>query len=427
MSLSRYTAQARAYSGMIARVLHQRGLPPYISRTLLASSRRGTAWLFAELEVARLTRLEGYIARETLHQISTALHGAPVLISNSSGLRYAVPLSNPPDLPVQIELPVYQPGLLQIGQQWDGQPVTLAWSDLQHMLIAGITRSGKSNLIRLILAQALRDNLWLVIVDPDGRTAPVLAGHPQLLTPLATGPDAALPAIQVALAELEHRAGLYAQVGPQIDTLENYNRQATERLPHILVVIDEFNGLVLANGGPRGALAQAGTRLAWGGLKFGIHLILAGQDFTKEIVGPVREQMGTRVCFQVAAPSTSRVVLGHPGAERLTTPGRALTNRWDLMQVYQAKALPVEMMSVAPAPVSLPAPQTLVSTETAMLAKLIRPLWIHGASKRAMAQSVGQEYAGAFCRKLDAAINHLAATTTQDEPQNDGIMPGGDE
>ena len=65
-----------------------------------------------------------------------------------------------------------------------------------------------------------------------------------------------------------------------------------------------------------------------------MYLTLAGQDFSKDIVGPVREQMTTRVCFRVANAATSRMILGRAGAELLDHKGRALTNRWGAMQVY---------------------------------------------------------------------------------------------
>ena len=95
MSVNRYLPAARYVARIIPGILAQLGLNPFISRFVLTETGRGAAWLFVVLEVNPLNYLEEYASSDILHYLSTALHGLPVLISNSYGLRYAVLLSSP--------------------------------------------------------------------------------------------------------------------------------------------------------------------------------------------------------------------------------------------------------------------------------------------------------------------------------------------
>ena len=94
MSVNHYLPAARYVAQAIPGILAQRGLKPFISRFVLTETQQGNAWLFVVLEVRPLNHPEDYAASEVLHYLSTALHGLPVVISNSYGLRYAVLLSS---------------------------------------------------------------------------------------------------------------------------------------------------------------------------------------------------------------------------------------------------------------------------------------------------------------------------------------------
>jgi hypothetical protein len=93
MSASRYLPAARSVAQAIPGILAQRGLKPFISRFVLTETEQGSAWLFVVLEVSPEQSLEDYAASDVLDYLSTALHGLPVVISNSYGMRYAVLLS----------------------------------------------------------------------------------------------------------------------------------------------------------------------------------------------------------------------------------------------------------------------------------------------------------------------------------------------
>lgn len=294
--------------------------------------------LFAILDDANLPNLAPYLAtgkNSLLYHLQTVLD-RPVVHSNHSGLRIAILISKSEknQLSKNIAFPGWRKGILQIGMHPDGKLLDIHWERLGHLLIAGMTQAGKSNFLRSITIQARSEGFNLLLADPDGRTFSFVGDDPQLLAPVANALETCESIVEAALQEINRRAGCFDALPIKADDLDEYNARAKEEIPRLLVVLDEFNGTVMATGGARGDFAQKATQIAWRGAKFGVHLILAGQDFTKDIVGPVREQMSTRLCFQVSNASTSKVVLGKSGAEKIKYPGRALTNRWDIVQTY---------------------------------------------------------------------------------------------
>jgi hypothetical protein len=95
MSAHRYLSAARYAAQAIPATLAQFGLKPFISRCILTETEHGAAWLFVVLQASPMEHLENYAASDVLHDLSTALQGLPVVISNSDGLRYAVLLGSP--------------------------------------------------------------------------------------------------------------------------------------------------------------------------------------------------------------------------------------------------------------------------------------------------------------------------------------------
>lgn len=95
MSANRYLPAARTVAQTIPAILAQLGLKPIINRCVLTETERGAAWLFVVLEINPMENLEDYAASDMLHNLSTALQGLPIVISNSDGLRYAVLLGSP--------------------------------------------------------------------------------------------------------------------------------------------------------------------------------------------------------------------------------------------------------------------------------------------------------------------------------------------
>ncbi len=337
--------EAEALAHRIPQVLERRGLQPAFTGWLLTEA-RGMTWLFGVVDIHRVERLELYGKSDLLHHLSTALGGRPVYLSNSNGLRYAILLSAPPRLPRQVNFPGLRRGMALLGQRYSGEHLAVPWERLEHLLVAGKTGSGKSTFLRLLVYQALAEGYRLLLADRDHATFPMLADHPALLAPIADDERTILERVEQGLGECEHRSALYGQVPGFPEKLEEYNHTATQEgldpLPRLLVILDEFNAAVLASGGASGPLATAVAELGWRGRKYGIHVVFAAQDFSKAVVGRIRDQITAAICFRVRGQAVARNV-GCPEAVRIpeSRPGLALTDRWGPVQTFY---LPKELL-----------------------------------------------------------------------------------
>lgn len=335
-----YLSKAEDYAGRIPAVLNNRGLFPVYRRFFIADDGGGSpVWLFVEFDLSTIKRIETYLSKELIHHLSTSLDGSPVVVSNSSGLRYAVLLSSPPRLPVGSGFPGWEKGRFRIGAGKSGE-VAVSWADLGNVLVAGMTRSGKSNFLRLLAYQAISEGFEIMIVDPDGSTFPALYGNPDIV--YGGSLDAADEIVEVARRLLikrtsEANAAKLAGIDPPVFT-------------RAFLIVDEYSGLIQSSGGAKGSLSQSITSVVWGGLKFGIHVVLAGHEFTREIVGPVASQMITRFCFRVRAPSVSKIVAGKFGAERIKETGRALSDPFGWIQVYKLDVDEIERAAAEKSP-----------------------------------------------------------------------------
>jgi hypothetical protein len=296
--------------------------------------------LFAVLDVGKVAKLESYTNPALLHHISTSLQGLPVYLSNSSGARYVVLLNKRPALPRRVGLPGVTPGHALLGVNYTGQSVGLPWERLGHLMAAGMTGSGKSAFLRLLAYQAISDGLQLLVGDINRTTLPMLENHPALLAPLACDVPAVDAIIGRALGECEARAAAYEQMRGYPENLDEYNALATKAgaqpLPRVLVIVDEASAVLAATGGAQGSLGQALARLSWVGRKFGVTLIWATQEFTRDLVGAARGQ-GSVICFRLTRESAQMAErVGCRGAEKIPEgrQGLAITNRWGPIQAY---------------------------------------------------------------------------------------------
>lgn len=334
----RYQLQAQIVARRLPQVLQRRGLEAPFTEFLLTSA-QGMVLLFAILDFPQVKRLEAYTTPELLHHLSTDLQGLPVFLSNSNGLRYAIPLSPLPRLPKLVHFPGIERGRVLMGINHAGETVNQPWSKLGHLLVAGKTGSGKSVFLRLLAYQAIAEGAQLLLVDLDGATFPMLADHPALLAPVAMTPEGAQQVVERALGECDNRAALYLQTDGYPEHLEEYNafsiRHGSDPLPRLLVVLDEFSALMTTLGGPKSSFSNQVSELGWRGRKFGIHLVFAAQDFTKQVVGRVRDQVSAVVCFRVRSPEAAWAV-GCPDAVRIpeSRPGLAYTDHWGLVQTF---------------------------------------------------------------------------------------------
>ena len=209
-----------------------------------------------------------------------------------------------------------------------------------HLLIAGATGSGKSvcvnSLICSILFRRSPMEVRLILVDPKIVELKLYNNIPHLLTPVITEPKKALKALQYCLIEMERRYSLLDAVN--VRDIASYNRKiveqrlAREKLPYIVVVIDEFADLMTTAGKE---LEMYLARLAAMARAIGIHLVLATQrPSTNVITGIIKANIPSRVAFMVASNTDSRIIIDQPGAEKLLGRGDMLfASSWDPIPV----------------------------------------------------------------------------------------------
>jgi len=211
-----------------------------------------------------------------------------------------------------------------LGKDVSGNPVFVNLASLPHLLIAGTTGAGKSvclhGIIRCLLLQRTPNEMRLVLVDPKRVEMTNYNDIPHLLTPVVVEPEKVVGTMQWMSREMDSRYKKFAEMGAR--NIEDYNNQHGEKLPYILVVIDELADLMM--------LAPEETernlnRLAQLARATGIHVIIATQrPSTDVITGMIKANFSARIALNVASNVDSRVILDQPGAERLLGRGDML-------------------------------------------------------------------------------------------------------
>ena len=211
-----------------------------------------------------------------------------------------------------------------MGEDTGGAPVVQDLSDLPHLLIAGATGSGKSVCINSVVASLIMtnrpDRLRMLMVDPKRVELTPFNGIPHLIAPVIVDTDEVLVVLRAIQNEMLHRYKLMEESG--VRNIEGYNRKISERMPFLVIVIDELADLMMA---AAYEVEQSLVRLAQLGRATGIHLILATQRPSVNVVtGLLKANIPARVAFAVASQVDSRVILDTVGAERLLGKGDML-------------------------------------------------------------------------------------------------------
>ncbi len=223
--------------------------------------------------------------------------------------------------------------MLGLGVDVVGKPFLMNLCEAPHLLVAGTTGSGKSVCLNALLASILLhyrpSDVQLLLVDPKMVEMSQYNGIPHLLHPVITDPKEAARVLEYLVAEMARRNDLFRRNG--VRNLESYNAKvamqksddpAIERLPYIVLVVDELGDLALAKGVDIESLL---TRLAQMARAAGIHMVLATQRPSVDvIVGKTKANFPTRIAFRVATKVDSRTILDTIGADKLLGKGDML-------------------------------------------------------------------------------------------------------
>ena len=216
---------------------------------------------------------------------------------------------------------------LCIGKDISGKIEVIDLSKTPHLLVAGTTGSGKSVFINTLLASILYkfspNELRLILIDPKMLELSVYNDIAHLLTPVVTEPKKAILALKWVCKEMERRYSLMNEENTR--SLEGYNQKSIEKLPYIIVFIDEMADLMMTAGKEVEHYVQ---RLAQMARACGIHLVMATQRPSVDIItGSIKANFPSRISFQVASKYDSRTVLGEIGAEQLLGNGDMLMSK----------------------------------------------------------------------------------------------------
>ncbi|HET7528481.1 MAG TPA: FtsK/SpoIIIE domain-containing protein, partial [Burkholderiaceae bacterium] len=248
---------------------------------------------------------------------------------------------------------------LGLGKDIVGNPVVADLAKMPHLMVAGTTGSGKSvglnAMILSLLYKAEARDVRLIMIDPKMLEMSVYEGIPHLLCPVVTDMKQAANALTWCVGEMERRYKVMSRLG--VRNLAGYNRklhEATERgepltnpfsltpeapeplerLPYVVVVIDELADLMMIVGKK---LEELIARLAQKARAAGIHLILATQRPSVDVItGLIKANIPVRIAFQVASKIDSRTILDQMGAE-------ALLGQGDMLYLPPGTSLPVRV------------------------------------------------------------------------------------
>lgn len=233
---------------------------------------------------------------------------------------------------IEQDLPEFQKMAVPVilGKDILGKSQIIDIAKTPHLLIAGATGAGKSvcvnSIILSILYKRSPQQVKMILVDPKVVELKLYNDIPHLLTPVVTEPKKALQVLQWCLCEMERRYALLDQMG--VRDISSYNKRieerhiATEKLPYIVIIIDEFADLMATSGKE---LESNVARLAAMSRAVGIHLVLATQRPSVNVItGLIKANIPSRIAFMVASRTDSNIIIDAVGAEKLLGKGDML-------------------------------------------------------------------------------------------------------
>jgi len=243
------------------------------------------------------------------------------------------------------------PLTMVLGADISGKPVVVDLAKMPHLLVAGTTGSGKSVgvnvMILSLLYKSTPEDVRMIMIDPKMLELSVYEGIPHLLAEVVTDMKEAANALRWCVGEMERRYRLMSALG--VRNLKGYNAKVTEaiangepikdplwnpnesmedeapdleKLPSIVVVVDEFADMMMIVGKK---VEELIARIAQKARAAGIHLVLATQRPSVDVItGLIKANIPTRIAFQVSSKIDSRTILDQQGAETLLGMGDML-------------------------------------------------------------------------------------------------------
>ena len=211
-----------------------------------------------------------------------------------------------------------------LGKDVSGSSHVIELDRMPHILVAGATGSGKSVCLNTMIISWLYqngpDDLKLILIDPKRVELTIFNGIPHLLVPPITSVDDTVNALKWTVREMERRLDMLSKFGTR--NINQYNSKVEERMPRIVIVIDELADLMSASGREVEATI---VRIAQMARAVGIHLVLATQRPSVDVItGTIKANIPGRIAFAVASQTDSRTILDQSGAEKLLGRGDML-------------------------------------------------------------------------------------------------------
>lgn len=221
-----------------------------------------------------------------------------------------------------------------VGKDISGKTIVTDIAKMPHLLIAGATGSGKSvlinTLIMSIIYKADPNEVKMIMVDPKMVELTAYEDIPHLMIPVVKDPKKASAALGWAVAEMTGRYQKFADAGvrdiksynAKMDKLTNPNDPDYQKMPQIVIIVDEFADLMMV---APGEVEDSVCRLAQLARAAGIHLVLATQRPSVNVItGLIKANIPSRIALSVSSAVDSRTIIDSGGAEKLLGNGDML-------------------------------------------------------------------------------------------------------
>ena len=226
-----------------------------------------------------------------------------------------------------------------LGLSVDNEVISLDLSDANtpHLLIAWSTWQWKSEAIKSIIGTLINKNssqdLKLILIDPKKVEFSRFKGIPHLSGEIITEVEEAIVALEEAVIEMNKRYDLLRDF--EVNNIDKYNQIATIKMPHIVIIFDEFADFILNSKSSKERIESSIMKLSWKARASWIHLVLSTQRPDKDIVTwVIKANLPAKIAFKTSTSSNSQIILDSPSAGHLFWRGdMLLAKEWVLTRI----------------------------------------------------------------------------------------------